>query len=103
MVRVTLDRWVMSRSDLVLVPACLSALVWSVLAVGGSTYPFDGYYEVRSPEGGLLQYRFFKNGKKEGLQRDWTGDGVMTFNYTVKDGRIYGYRGTKECGRQREP
>ena len=54
----------------------------------------DGYHEVRSAHGGLLEYRFFLNGKKEGEHLGWWPDGKPRFLYHFKAGKYDGAQTT---------
>ena len=65
-------------------------LVGGMPSSWGKATPADGFQEVRSPEGMLLQYRFFKNGKKEGEHLGWWPDGKPRFLFHFKDGRYDG-------------
>ncbi|TAE21752.1 MAG: toxin-antitoxin system YwqK family antitoxin [Cytophagales bacterium] len=65
-------------------------------------YSFRGdVYEGNCKEwyenGRLARDVNYHNGQEEGRQRHWFADGSLKMNYVVREGRTYGFTGTKNC------
>jgi antitoxin component YwqK of YwqJK toxin-antitoxin module len=52
-----------------------------------------GYYKT----GQRAELRHYRRGQEEGTQQIWDGEGRLTSNYTVKEGRRYGLVGRFDC------